>query len=207
MDIPPPKPIRLFRSRVRHSQGFALFIVLLILGTYTKEADYPAFYETMEWVGYLLVALGFSTRVFSSLYIGGRKNDQLIADGPFSVVRNPLYVGSFFAFLGIGLQSGSMVLTAIIAGSFIVYYPFVIRKEELFLTEKFGESYRAYQRSVPRWIPNVKKWHSPQELVCKPRFVLKTMRDAGLFFLAFPALEYVSQLHESGTLPFLAVLP
>jgi protein-S-isoprenylcysteine O-methyltransferase Ste14 len=38
---------------------------------------------------------GATLRLWSTLYIGGRKRVVLVSDGPYSLCRNPLYVGTF----------------------------------------------------------------------------------------------------------------
>ena len=86
----------------------------------------------------------------------GAKNDVVVRDGPFSVVRNPLYVFSFIAMMGIGLESRMYTVFVLLCGAYILYYPKVVKKEEEFLKAKFGEPYEKYMLEVPRWIPNLK---------------------------------------------------
>jgi protein-S-isoprenylcysteine O-methyltransferase Ste14 len=53
--------------------------------------------EWIENVGFSLVLLAIIGRCWASLYIGGRKVRELVTHGPFSIVRNPLYVFSLLA--------------------------------------------------------------------------------------------------------------
>jgi hypothetical protein len=145
--------------------------------------------------------------VYCSLFIGGRKNDLVVRDGPFSVVRNPLYVFSFLAVVGIGLQSGMVTMLVLLVGGFLLYYPFVVRKEEAFLSHKFGEPYAEYMREVPRWLPNFELWREPDTMEVKLKFVLKTALDAAVFFLPLPLFQVLHLLQVTHTIPVWLVLP
>ena len=72
-------------------------------------------------------------------------------------VRNPMYIGVALAILGeaalfrsihVAEYAGIMLLTAHI---FVVFY------EEPTLLRQFGESYEEYRRSVPRWVPRLRR--------------------------------------------------
>jgi len=85
---------------------------------------------------------------------------QLVTAGPFAHVRNPLYVGNILLGLGFTLGAGGlfpwlplgyMVITGI-------YYYFIVRAEENFLQDKFGEEYDEYRRHVPRFLPRITAW-------------------------------------------------
>lgn len=190
-----------------HSRIFCCIVLLLIIASSTQLSQNLLALKTMEWTGYALVIVGVFIRIYSSLYIGGRKNADLVMDGPFSIVRNPLYVGSFIAVLGIGLQSTSLTIVALLTAGYILYYPLVIRREEAFLTHRFGDRYLEYKAATPRIVPRLRLWHSPQELVCKPYFVLRTMCDGAVFFLPLPLMDILMNLHATGDLPILFTLP
>jgi protein-S-isoprenylcysteine O-methyltransferase Ste14 len=142
----------------------------------------PAFAaeDLIEWIGYPLVLIGVLGRTWCTMYVGGRKNDQLVDQGPYSLVRNPLYVFSFIGIAGAGASTG--MLTAAVLGmlAFALYYPSIVQREEAFLLSRFGDAYISYCRRVPRWIPNLSLWHSPSEITVQPKLVWKTFLDAAL---------------------------
>ncbi|WP_437186551.1 methyltransferase family protein [Planctomicrobium sp. SH668] len=188
----------LLKARIKHTRLFLAAFVPVVLATSPLWPEYSWPHRTMDWAGHILVPLGVSIRVFASLYVGGRKNDELVTWGPFSIVRNPLYVGSFIAAVGLALLTASIVLTTFISLAFAAYYSATVAREEVYLHRKFGVRYRQYLRSVPRWIPKLRKWDNPEELGTKPYFVLRTMIDGSLFFLCIPILEALCELRLSG---------
>lgn len=201
-----PAP-RLLKKRMRHTRLFALLLLPVVLFGLGWASDEGPLHETLDWLGYVLVIICVLGRGYCSAYIGGRKNDEVIADGPFAVVRNPLYVFSFIGIAGIGLQSGMVTLLVLLVVAFMLYYPRVVAHEEAFLLHKFGEAYRAYMREVPRWLPRLSRWREPQELTIKPRFLRETLMDASLFFLPLPCFELLEMLHEKGLVPVYFMLP
>jgi len=82
--------------------------------------------------------------------------DALITRGLFTHCRNPLYVGNNLMLLGLGIFSNSLIYVLIVVPVFLFIYQAIVLAEENFLTQKFGESYRAYCATVNRWIPSLK---------------------------------------------------
>ncbi|MEQ1789617.1 MAG: isoprenylcysteine carboxylmethyltransferase family protein [Rickettsiales bacterium] len=206
MNSPEPNPT-LLKARQLHSRIFAvvLVVVLLVSSPLFAENSFPR--ECMLWVGYAMVIFGAFGRVYCSAFIGGRKNDEVVRAGPFSVVRNPLYVFSFIAMIGIGLQSGMLFVTVILIIAFMLYYPLVVAKEEAYLENKFGEQYAKYKLEVPRWIPNMRLWNEPEQVDAKPKFIRKTILDASIFFLPMLCFALIAYLHTNNIFPVWFYIP
>jgi protein-S-isoprenylcysteine O-methyltransferase Ste14 len=112
-------------------------------------------------IGLLLIMLGELFRIYSVGFIGtiSRTRSQstgqrLITEGPFSYVRNPLYVANFLITLGFTVFGGNLWLLALTVILFVVQYYFIVAYEENLLLAKFGEEYEDYRLRVPRWIPD-----------------------------------------------------
>ncbi len=71
--------------------------------------------------------------------------------GIFARMRNPMYVGMIAGLLGIVLAfSLEWTLVLTIVAAFVLHYGVVLR-EERYLERKFGDDYRSYKESVPRY--------------------------------------------------------
>jgi protein-S-isoprenylcysteine O-methyltransferase Ste14 len=77
---------------------------------------------------------------------------RIVTSGIYRWTRNPMYLGMAVAYTGVAilLNSGwSLVLLPVALG---LVYLLAIRREERYLTEKFGDVYRQYCATAPRWI-------------------------------------------------------
>jgi protein-S-isoprenylcysteine O-methyltransferase Ste14 len=78
---------------------------------------------------------------------------KLVVEGPYRIVRNPMYWSVAFVMLGEALVFRSLPLAEIGCVFFAGTALFVMVYEEPSLRVKFGAEYDAYCRRVPRWIP------------------------------------------------------
>ena len=80
---------------------------------------------------------------------------KLITDGPYGLVRNPIYAGMFGMLIATGLAVGrwSTLLIAILVFALGTYIR--IRIEERLLRGHFGNEFDEYTRRVPAVIPGV----------------------------------------------------
>ena len=80
----------------------------------------------------------------------------LITEGPYRYVRNPIYIGFGLIQLGVALLLGSVVILVLLAVFLMsVHFGFILREEQT-LAEQFGEVYRDYRTTVPRWLPRIR---------------------------------------------------
>lgn len=77
---------------------------------------------------------------------------RLVRHGPYRFTRNPMYVGMTLGYIGIALIMNvgwPLVLLPFVLWGMIVL---VIREEEKYLGQTFGDDYSAYRKQVRRWI-------------------------------------------------------
>ncbi len=192
------------QNRMQYSALSVLLCILIIVFTKPLVVGYDEpFHELIEYAGYFLIAICALGRVYSSAFLGGFKNKDLITYGPFSVVRNPLYVFSLIGVLGVSLVSGHLTIVVFLTLFFVVMYHFLIRREEAFLRAEFGEKYEAYTKSTPRLIPKLSLYNAPDEIKVKPRFIVNACCDAIWWFVPFPVFEFIEYLQEADVLPVL----
>jgi protein-S-isoprenylcysteine O-methyltransferase Ste14 len=82
---------------------------------------------------------------------------ELVVRGLYRYVRNPMYVGVLLILLGEALFFASWRLLGYAGLVFLAFNLFILLYEEPTLRRQFGESYRRYCASVPRWIPSLGK--------------------------------------------------
>ena len=109
--------------------------------------------------GYLLLftGIGLFAQGWRELY-RARKQDRLVTDGLYDVVRHPQYLGLFIGLFGEGIVHWPTVFSVGLFPIVVLAYTHLARKEERRMVEKFGEEYRAYQRRVPMFIPRTSQW-------------------------------------------------
>jgi protein-S-isoprenylcysteine O-methyltransferase Ste14 len=76
----------------------------------------------------------------------------MLTTGPFAFTRNPIYLGDAITYLGGSLLIHSWWPLLALPGVIWVMRRNVIDREERYLTERFGSSYRDYQKRVRRWL-------------------------------------------------------
>jgi protein-S-isoprenylcysteine O-methyltransferase Ste14 len=159
--------------------------------------------ELSELLGFALLVAACLWRIWCALFIAGTKNEQLSVAGPYSVVRNPLYVGTFLGVLGFGFAVEQPLLALALGLLFALLYPAVVAQEEQKLALIFGEPYHAYCARVPRWIPDWSLYSEPAAVTISPRRMLAAILDAMWFLWAFALWEFVEELHTLQLLPTL----
>lgn len=186
------------KSRLRDTR--ILMVLTLLAGVLTSSLwSYESFtHELMDFAGYVLIIICAIGRIYSTAFIGGIKNENLIMVGPYSIVRNPLYFFSLLGALGIGLMSAHIASFVIISVGFALIYHFLINREEEFLEQHFGDIYRDYKKRVPRLLPKLSLYTCPDELVFQPRFLNKAVADAVWWFAPLPLFELAEMLQEEG---------
>lgn len=113
------------------------------------------------WPGLTLIVLGEALRLWAAGCIGlpsrtrGDTVGPLVEHGPYALVRNPLYVGNWLIWVGVGALAGPAwaLVWALWIG---VQVHWIVRWEEGMLGAQLGAAYQAYAARVPRWLP--RRW-------------------------------------------------
>lgn len=129
-------------SRSRIFMNIIFFIISFIFSSF-KLKNYIA--------GFLICLAGEAIRIWASGCI--RKDEELAVDGPYSMVRNPLYLGSFIISAGIGIGWNVPFIFFIYLPFFAVIYTFTIKKEEEKLRLLFTHRFEEYRKKTPCFLP------------------------------------------------------
>jgi protein-S-isoprenylcysteine O-methyltransferase Ste14 len=190
-----------------------ILLIAALAGGFTLAVSSSAYppnsiaHNSVTWFGLGLIIVCILGRTWSSLYVSGRKTIELVTDGPYSIVRNPLYFFSILGTAGIGAQSGSVLLALIGAIVGTSVFRVVAQKEEAVLLQRHRESYSEYLKCVPRFFPNPYLWHDSETLTIQQNRVLMTFADALLFLLSVPLAKAFQYLQLKGLLPILVSFP
>ena len=137
-----------------------LIIVFCTLGLtmgYLKRSFQPSLIQMT--MGYILYSLGLITVLVSQYQMGtawrigvnADEKTELVTQGLFKHVRNPIYTGLFIGSMGLWLVSPSILL---MLGLYVAVELFVRKVEEPYLLQQFGDEYKKWYHSTPRYFPN-----------------------------------------------------
>ena len=191
-----------YQQRRRLAIG-AVIMLLLVALLFVGSRSNGHFHEYIEAFGLSLIVAAIIGRMWCTLYIGGRKSAEIVQSGPYSVTRNPLYVFSSIGAMGIGAQTGSLIIAITFGVLCYLAFSLVIRTEEEFLRQNFGKPYEAYCASVPRFFPRFSLFRDDKELIVRPDRLYRTFTDGLVFFVAYPFFEFVEYLQDIHVLPVL----
>ena len=100
----------------------------------------------------LFVASVRALRAAGTPVPGNQPTATIVRSGPFRFSRNPIYVAFFLLQLGIALWIGSFWMLATLIPAAALVAGVVVRREERYLEDRFGQEYSSYRDSVRRWL-------------------------------------------------------
>lgn len=168
---------------------------------------HPLFYAQIEHAGILLIFIAIAGRTWSALHIGGHKKVTLVETGPYSIVRNPLYIFTLIGAAGIGAQTSSLIVMLVCIVGAAAVLSVVTYKEEAYLRAKFGTAFDDYARRVPRFMPRLSGYRDVTQLTIQTKVVYRTFLESSLFLIAVPAIDAIELARHYGFLPDLIHLP
>lgn len=131
-----------YQEVARQGIGLLLMPVFALLST-PSQAGFVA--------GAIFIALGTLVRVYASGFIV--KNKQLATEGPYSLVRHPLYTGNLLILIGFTIASGQWWAPLVAIAFWWFYYPPAIAYEDRKLGRIFGEAWQRWSTTVPAVLP------------------------------------------------------
>ena len=145
----------------RTAVWIAFLAVWLSLHKSQEAPWFPTWAGMPTLVGGALVFTGIGLYVAGAVALARIKRDavgtpnQLIVEGPYRYVRNPVYLAIVIIVVGLSLlykawQVSDIVRTGIL---FAIGHLAVVFVEEPATRKRFGEAYEDYRRRVPRWVP------------------------------------------------------
>jgi len=194
-------------SRVVVSRIFGFAVILLLLFTGHSFAQGTITDILFELSGLFLLSICSLGRLWALMYISGNKRLELVTEGPYSIVRHPLYVFSLIGALGIGLASENVLVLILIMAFYLLFYPFTILAEERKLANKFGDAYLEYMKKTPRFLPKFSLYKEPEMYQVKAASFVRNFADGMWFIWIFMLMHLVEMLQDSGILPVFLRIP
>ena len=152
-----------WRARLVSTVG----VVMAIAAPLAELAGLPPFdlldHAVVRWGGVVLVFLGIAVTVRAQAAMGGSwradvdpdARTELVTDGPFRLVRNPVFTGAAVSVLGLALVVPNIVSLLMVA-TFLAGLELQVRLvEEPYLLGLHGDAYRDYAARTGRFVPGV----------------------------------------------------
>jgi len=144
-------------------------------------------------LGLVLILWGELLRLWGVSFAGGATRTrkvgapELVTNGPYAYLRNPLYLGNIFLYSGVVLAFGGWLphLLFLVIFFFSFQYILIVKLEEKKLSELFGEEYKRYIELVPRFIPRLSPY--PDRTKIQPN-LLGALKSEKSTFIVISAL-------------------
>ena len=148
-----------FLFRYRNSLFPPLVLLLLLPGPriFANPLHATLLAFVFATLGQTVRALTIGLRYIKRGGRGGRVYAKdLVTEGVYGHIRNPMYVGNVLICLGVALASNELLVALAAVPLAAFAYAAIVAAEENYLRGRFGEAYEAYCRDVPRWLPDVR---------------------------------------------------
>ena len=142
-----------------------LFLAALLLGFVSDRLlPLPFSVPRIDWVHWIIVGslilIGLALaaagiRDFSRARTPVPTNEPtraLVTAGIHGWSRNPIYLGIFLVYGGIGIAARSPSILILMLPLAIAIRYGVVAREETYLERRFGDTYRDYKARVRRWV-------------------------------------------------------
>ena len=123
------------------------------------------FLTVLEIVGLAVYVLGFLLMAWALISLGGnyqlggstpRSEDTMVMNGPYTLVRHPMYTAALSIALGLACLTQSLACLFVFC-VYLVLILLLIPVEEDGLRQVYGERYTAYQRETGGLFPSVRR--------------------------------------------------
>jgi protein-S-isoprenylcysteine O-methyltransferase Ste14 len=139
--------------------GFFIGLLLeaMVVRLRFADGDAATTITTTGWVaaiaGFVFSAWGIATfqRAGTTMF-PFEPAHRLVQHGPYRFTRNPMYVGGVITYVGFAMVMNAIWPIVLLPVVIWTTFLFVIRHEERYLTDTFGEEYESYRRRVRRWL-------------------------------------------------------
>lgn len=150
------------KKRIKIDSALLSFIIMLTGVLYLNKNFYSqgnvVADNVLDFLGFILILKGILFRMCARGYkkAHSKRSKSLVTSGPYSIVRNPMYLGSFLLGAGFVLMLWPWWSLPVFAWLFYLRFNKQVLKEEELLSNAFGQEYAAYCRKTARIFPSLK---------------------------------------------------
>jgi protein-S-isoprenylcysteine O-methyltransferase Ste14 len=158
------------RQIKQNSSPISIIIILCVLAVFVFYAVWPEnrnililpLPDWLSWLGILLGIISLALQVWVHITLqknwltaskSGKKN-IVIASGPYSRIRHPLYLALMLLLVGLSLVSGFSLFLLLTLLS-LPFFNNSAEKEETIMVQQFGDEYRTYMKNAGRFFPRI----------------------------------------------------
>ena len=109
----------------------------------------------------MILIIGGCTLCIGRIFLGKEglliitieRSHRLVTNGPYAIIRHPIYARIIFLFLGYALSFSSIIGSIFLISFFFIWFRKRIELEEQLLIQTYGDEYRKYMKKNKRIIP------------------------------------------------------
>jgi protein-S-isoprenylcysteine O-methyltransferase Ste14 len=131
--------------------------ILLLYNRFNLGSENPQADQITDAVGIVIILFGQFLRASARGYKSQKhiEKDKLIINGPYALVRNPMYLASFLIGLGIVVVLLRWWMIPAYLLFFLMWYWPQIHNEQKWLVGKFGQQFTDYCSTTPCFFPRL----------------------------------------------------
>ena len=149
------------KKRVKVDSALLSFIIIITGLLFVFRDLYPQnpyLDDALDFIGIFVLLMGIMLRMSARGYkkAHSKQGEQLVMGGPYTLVRNPMYLGSFLMGAGFIFMVWPWWRLPIFAWLFYIRFEKQIKKEEKHLSKTAGEKYDRYCKRIHRFFPSIR---------------------------------------------------
>lgn len=159
------------------------------------EIYYEMFCLAISILGLVIriITVGHTPANTSGRNVKEQVADTLNATGMYSIVRNPLYLGNFLMWLGIGMLTMNIWFIVAFTLVYWLYYERIIYAEEQYLTRKFTTTYEQWALETPCFIPKFNNYRKAELSFSWKKVVKKEKNGLLALLLVFCLFDIIGE--------------
>jgi protein-S-isoprenylcysteine O-methyltransferase Ste14 len=151
-DLPPQSGVVSFIRELRYHELSRQLLAVVLIAVFAF-ASRPVL--ILVQIGLPLAFIGMIIRFHASGFV--LKNKELAREGPYAMMRHPLYTGNIALVLGFALACSTYWAIPVALVFFWFYYPPAIEYEDRKLNRIFGEQWEQWSAETPALFPRLSR--------------------------------------------------